>query len=165
MKPISNRSNPSAVESVFFSTERFSNSLNIWIHLHYLRYKSLKLSTRTPVNNVSYLEVCKKIRFDFRPDISLYRNIEYSTFDQPSVECRIFDIRSACLRMSDFRHSIGRPSLQFLIRHYTYIHSYIYLTILIFSTNSLKFILYHKTLQLKQDIIILILEIWINFTQ
>ena len=40
---------PSAVESVFFSTERFSNSLNIRIHLHYLRYKSLKLSTRIPV--------------------------------------------------------------------------------------------------------------------
>ena len=29
---------------IFFSTERFSNSLNIWIQLHYLRYKSLKLS-------------------------------------------------------------------------------------------------------------------------
>ena len=38
-----------------FSTERFSNSLNIWIQLHYLRYKSLKLSTRTPVDNISYL--------------------------------------------------------------------------------------------------------------
>ena len=32
-----------------FSTERFSNSLNILIHLHYLRYKSLKLSTSIPV--------------------------------------------------------------------------------------------------------------------
>ena len=27
-----------------------------------------------------------------------------------SVECRIFDIRSVLLRMSDFRHSISRPS-------------------------------------------------------
>ena len=27
-----------------------------------------------------------------------------------SVECRIFDIRSALLHMSDFRHSISRPS-------------------------------------------------------
>ena len=44
------------IESVFFSTERLSNSLNIWIQLHYLRYKSLKLSTRTPVDNVSYLK-------------------------------------------------------------------------------------------------------------
>ena len=49
-------------------------------------------------------------------------------------------------------------SRQIIIRTGT-VHSYIYLTILIFSTNSLKFILYHKTLQLKQDIIILILEI------
>ena len=31
------------------------NSLKMWIYLHYLRYKSLKLSTRTPVGNVSYL--------------------------------------------------------------------------------------------------------------
>ena len=27
-----------------------------------------------------------------------------------SVVCRIFDIRNALLQMSDFRHSIGRPS-------------------------------------------------------
>ena len=48
-------SNPSAVENVFFSTERFSNSLKIEFNLHLLRYKSLKLSTRRPVGNVSYL--------------------------------------------------------------------------------------------------------------
>ena len=49
-------------------------------------------------------------------------NVEYSTFEAPFfgsdffdsigriVECRIFDIRSALLRMSDFRHSISRSS-------------------------------------------------------
>ena len=48
-------SNLSAVESVFFFTERFSNSLNIELICIYLGYKSLKFSTRTPVDNVSYL--------------------------------------------------------------------------------------------------------------
>ena len=48
-------SNPSAVESVFYSTKRFSNSLNIEFICIYLRYKSLKLSRRTPVDNLSYL--------------------------------------------------------------------------------------------------------------
>ena len=48
-------------------------------------------------------------------------NVEYSTFEAPLfgsdffdligliVECRIFDIRSTLLRMSNFRHSISRP--------------------------------------------------------
>ena len=31
-------------------------------------------------------------------------------FDRPSVECRIFDIRSVSNQMSDFRHSIGHKS-------------------------------------------------------
>ena len=35
------------------------------------------------------LEVCKKIRFDFNSILA-------------SVECQLFDIRSALLRMSDF---------------------------------------------------------------
>ena len=37
-------------------------------------------------------------------------NVEYSTSEEGCFGCRIFDIRSAPLRMSDFRHSIGRPS-------------------------------------------------------
>ena len=48
-------SNPNAVESVFFLIEKFSNSLIFKFICIYLRYKSLKLSTRTPVDNVSYL--------------------------------------------------------------------------------------------------------------
>ena len=41
-------SNPSAVESVFFSTERFSNSLNIWIYI-YLILKKKQLRGYTSV--------------------------------------------------------------------------------------------------------------------
>ena len=32
-------------------------------------------------------------------------DVGFSTFDQPSVECRIFDIRNTLLRMSSIRHS------------------------------------------------------------
>ena len=70
------------------------------------------------------LDVCilsdrmSKIRFDshyFSDRIFSIRSaaqsiVEYSTFETPFFGCRIFDIRSALLRMSDFRHSIGRPS-------------------------------------------------------
>ena len=51
-------SNPSAVESVFFPQKDFkflNLNLNLNLICIYLRYKSLKLSTRTPVGNVSYL--------------------------------------------------------------------------------------------------------------
>ena len=43
------------VGSVFFSTERFQILSNLKLIGIYLRYKSLKLSTRTPVGNVFYL--------------------------------------------------------------------------------------------------------------
>ena len=44
---------PSAKTS-FFPEKNFK-FFKIWIYLHYLRYESLKLSTRTPVDNISYL--------------------------------------------------------------------------------------------------------------
>ena len=60
---------------------------------------------------------------DFRHSINHPSNVEHSTFDQPFVECRIFDIlfavrrmlnifdiRSALHRTSDLRHSISRLS-------------------------------------------------------
>ena len=66
----------------------------------------------------STLEVCKKIRFSIRywPPSNIRHpkrassDVGLSTFNRPSVECRVFDIQSALLRMSGFRHSIGRLS-------------------------------------------------------
>ena len=56
------------------------------------------------------LEVCKKIRFDFRSDIGFRRmqNVEYSTSKAPFFGCRIFDIRSASVecRIIDIRSRI-----------------------------------------------------------
>ena len=46
-------SNPSTVESAFFTQKDFK-FYTFEFNLHLLRYKSLKLSTRTPVGNVSY---------------------------------------------------------------------------------------------------------------
>ena len=42
-----------------------------------------------------------------------YRGVQKDSISDPilaSVEYQIFDFRNALLRMSDFRHSIGRPS-------------------------------------------------------
>ena len=70
---------------------------------------------------MSKLEVCKKIRFDFRSDIGLRRmsnirhpkkgvsDVEYSTFEGRLIECRKSDIRRWVLRMSNIRHSTIRP--------------------------------------------------------
>ena len=71
----------------------------------YYKCPSVKLDTAQHLPRIAknlpriscQLEVSKIIRFDFRSDID-------------SVKCRIFDIQIALFRMSDFRHSISRPS-------------------------------------------------------
>ena len=88
-------------ENVFLKVDRASSKLNFLFH-----YKSKKFSNLYEIRRVHSVgsNVENSIRF------ALFVGSDFFDSIGCIIECRIFDIRSALLRMSDFRHSTSEAT-------------------------------------------------------